>query len=159
MAAVIPDVDGFIDLVGLVDAVDCFLVVPEAGLDQQNTQAIRMRSGENKLFNGDVVAKSAEFSLDANSGGVVGARLDRVEGAAALGVGVVMVVLDLVSLRSILQSVFVRTHAEVASSVIEPTSGRIHQPRGIQLLDTIGQPELRVVGRDLTPAFIIDDLS
>lgn len=49
----------------------------------------------NLLLDGDVVAQAAEFALEANSGWVVGAGVDRVEGAAALRVCVVVVVLIL----------------------------------------------------------------
>jgi hypothetical protein len=45
------------------------------------------------LLNGDVVAYAAEFSLEADPLGVVGRRGSRVEGRAALGVGIVVVVL------------------------------------------------------------------
>lgn len=48
---------------------------------------------KNVLVNRDIVADAAEFSLNANPAWVVGAGLDGVEGAATLGIGVVVVIL------------------------------------------------------------------
>lgn len=50
------------------------------------------RKGD-KLVNGDILAYSAEFALEANAGWVVGARVDGVEGGTALRVRVVMIIL------------------------------------------------------------------
>jgi hypothetical protein len=46
-----------------------------------------------EMGNRQVLSDAAEFALDADSCGVVGRRLDAVEGGAALGVCVVVVVL------------------------------------------------------------------
>jgi hypothetical protein len=51
------------------------------------------------------------------------------------------------------------THAKISSTVIVPASSRVHKTSGVQLSDPIGQFELGVVICDLTPSFVVYDLS
>jgi hypothetical protein len=73
MGAVVPDGEGVVELVGLLDGGDGRGHVPE-------------------VFDRDVVAYAAEFALEADASGVEGAGETRVEGGAALRVRVVVVV-------------------------------------------------------------------
>lgn len=91
------------------------------------------------LVDSGVLADTAEFALEADAAGVVGAGLDGVEGRAALRVRVVVIV------------------AEVACAVVEPAAGRIDESGGVEGVDEVGELELRIVGvADLAPAFIVD---
>ena len=52
-----------------------------------------------------IVSNTTEFSLEPDSGGVKGARIDRVERSTALGIGIVVVILRFCKLRfSVLSS-------------------------------------------------------
>lgn len=74
MAAVVPDLDRRVDLVGLVDPVDRLLDFPQ-------------------MFRRHVVADSAKLALDSNTFRIVRSRLDRVEGSAALRAGVMVIIM------------------------------------------------------------------
>jgi hypothetical protein len=90
MTTVVPGIEGNIDFIGLVDSVDCVLVVPE-------TEIVSKVSARNYqgdlLFNGDVVAYPAKFSLETDSGVVVRAGGGGVEWGPTLWVGVMVVIL------------------------------------------------------------------
>jgi hypothetical protein len=49
------------------------------------------------LLDGDVISDPAEFTLEANPSVVIGARVNRVERGATLGIGVVVVILKQMS--------------------------------------------------------------
>lgn len=87
------------------------------------------------------MAEASELALDADPVAVVGRRLDRVEGRAALGAGVLVVV------------------GEVARAVVVPARGGVDQPAAVDGPDALGDGVLGVGGRpDLAPAFVVDDL-
>lgn len=102
MGAVVVGLEVDVDLVGLVDGVDCRLDVPEAvfwGTVCQLfslSRLMQQREGSghagNLLLDGDVVADTSELALDADPVAVVRGGLDRVEGRAALGARVLVVV-------------------------------------------------------------------
>ena len=92
------------------------------------------------LVDGCVFSKTAEFALDRDAAWIEGSGLDGVEGRAALGVGVVMVVV------------------EVARAVVEPAAGRIYESCWIQRVHEVGEGEFGVFAfGDLAPAFVVDD--
>jgi hypothetical protein len=95
MAAVVPSVDSRIDFVGLVDGIDSSLVVPEAMFDQW--MLLDCSGRKNSLLDRDIVSDASKFALEANTGLVIGDRVDGVEGGAALGIGVVVVILKQIS--------------------------------------------------------------
>lgn len=70
----------------------------------------------------------------------MGSGLDGVEGCAALGVGVVVVVV------------------EVAGAMVKPATGGDHQPRWVEGVYEVSECEFGIltVG-DLAPAFVVDD--
>ena len=46
---------------------------------------------------------------------------------------------------------------EVASAVVKPTTGSVHQPSWVQRLNDISESELRILAiHNLTPAFVVD---
>lgn len=94
--AVVPSRKGCINLVGLIDGIDRRLVVPKAEISglENSSEYFKLRFGEDSLFNGNVVSKPTKFSLEPNSGGVKGARIGRVERSTALGIGIVVVILE-----------------------------------------------------------------
>lgn len=101
-----------VDFVGLVDGVDGLLDVPEAGggcqcegLFWYGGWGFGYRAFGDLLVDGCVLSETAEFALDGDAAWVVGSGLDGVEGRSALGVGVVVVVV------------------EVAGAVVEPAAG------------------------------------
>lgn len=51
-----------------------------------------------------------------------------------------------------------KTDAKVTSTVVDPTTRRVHKPGGVQVSNPLGQFELGVRVRDLTPTFVVDDL-
>lgn len=92
------------------------------------------------LVDGCVFSKTAEFALDRDAAWIEGSGLDGVEGRAALGVGVVVVVV------------------EVAGAVVEPAAGRIYESCWIQRVHEVGEGEFGVFAfSDLAPAFVVDD--
>lgn len=107
---------------------------------------------EHLLIQSDVVPDPAEFSLEANPAGVVRTRVDGIEGRTALGIRIVMVVLA--HLASVIRRMG-PTYTEVAGSVVMPSRRGIHQPSGIDLLDTGSQPIFRISINQLAPAFIV----
>ena len=78
MAAIIPCLNGGVNLIRLVDSIDGRLVVPE-------------------MFDGYIATDAAKFTLEANPAGIVGARGCGIEGGATLWIGVMMIVLGYVS--------------------------------------------------------------
>lgn len=92
------------------------------------------------LVDGCVLSETAKFALDGDAARIVRSGLDGVEGRAALRVGVVVVVV------------------EVASAVVEPSAGGVHEPCWIQGVYEIGECELGVFTiDDLAPALVVDD--
>lgn len=79
VAAVVPCLDGDVDLVGLIDGVDGGLVIPE-------------------VFDGYIGAYPTEFTLEPNPGRIVGARGGGIKGRATLWVRVVVVILGNVNM-------------------------------------------------------------
>lgn len=87
------------------------------------------------------MADTSELALDADPVAVVRGRLDRVEGRAALGARVLVVV------------------GEVARAVVVPARCRVDQPAAVDGPDALGDGVLGVRrGPDLAPAFVVDDL-
>ena len=52
---------------------------------------------KNSLFNRDVVSKASEFPLKTDSRVIIRARVDGIEGATTLRVGIVVIVLVIIS--------------------------------------------------------------
>lgn len=95
------------------------------------------------MLNGNIVASAAEFALKADPFGVEWSVV--VPWRSTLWVRVVMVV------------------AEVSGSVVVPAAGCVDEARWIESGDGVGDSEFWVVlltisGRELAPAFVIDDL-
>jgi hypothetical protein len=96
--------------------------------------------GLDLLVDGCVFSETAEFALDGDAAWVMRSGLDGVEGRSALGVSVVVVVV------------------EIAGAVVEPAACGVHEPCWVQGVYEVGESEFGVfaVG-DLAPAFVIDD--
>lgn len=112
---------------------------------------------ENSLFNRDVVSETTEFALKTDACVIVRTVVDGIEGAATLRVGIMVIVLASMS-DTYFQDGNEYTHAEVASPVVEPASGGIHQSRGIQLPYPLCQLKLWMVAGDLAPALVVHNL-
>jgi hypothetical protein len=92
------------------------------------------------LVNGCVFSETTEFALYGDAAWVMGSGLDGVEGCAALGVGVVVVVV------------------EIAGAVVEPTACGVYEPCRVQGVYEVGEGEFWVLAvGDLAPAFVVDD--
>lgn len=92
--AVVVGLEVGVELVRLVDGVDGLLDVPEAGgRGQYGEEWGREKSRLDLLLDGDVVANAAVLAGDTDALGVVGSLRAGLEGGAALGMCVVVVVL------------------------------------------------------------------
>lgn len=92
------------------------------------------------LVDGCVFSKAAEFALDGDAAWIEGRGLDGVEGRAALGVGVVVVIV------------------EIAGAVVEPATGGIYESCWVERVDEVGEGKFGVFALgDLAPAFVVDD--
>lgn len=112
---------------------------------------------EDSLFDRDVVSETTKFALKTDARVIVWTRVDGIEGAATLRVGIMVIVLASMS-DTYFQDGNEYTYAEVASPVVEPASGGIHQSRGIQLSHALCQLKLGIVAGDLAPALVIHNL-
>ena len=95
VAAVIPRLQGGVNLVRPVDLIDGSWLIPQTSFVCQYTVNTTELAIRNLLLDGHVVADAAEFALESDSGGVVRTRVEGVERCAALGVCIMVIVLML----------------------------------------------------------------
>ena len=111
------------------------------------------------LFDGNIITKSPEFSLEANSARVKRARLCWVEWCSTLRIGVVVIVLIQLGFALDRNSqVWISAYTEVPGTMIMPARCRIDEPCWVQRSNTFGQLEFRIVICELPPALIVNDL-
>jgi hypothetical protein len=79
----------------LIDCVNSSLDVPETKLTISTGVSFQDSRFENSLFNRDIISETPKFALKTDSCGVIRTRVDGVEGAATLRVGIVVIILVL----------------------------------------------------------------
>lgn len=98
VSPVVVCVEVLVDLVGLVDLFNCLLDIPEAARFVKSVIGQALLYDCHLLIDRDIVAESAELALEADALRVIRRRVLGVKWSAALRVGVVVVVLDLISI-------------------------------------------------------------
>ena len=86
------------------------------------------------------MTSATEFTLEADARWVEWVQVDGVPWCAALWVSVVVVV------------------TELASAVINPATDGVDKARWVKFVDDVSKVEFWVVGGNLTPTFVVDDL-
>lgn len=121
MTAEIPCIKCLIHFIGLINSVDSLLNLP-------------------KVFGGNIVTSTTEFTLEANTRWVEWDRVDiRLWRAASWGSVVVAV-------------------TKVASTVIKPATYRVDKACWVKFADAVSKDEFCVFDSWLAPAFVVYDL-
>lgn len=143
---VVPDIDGQVDLVRLVDVFDGFPVVPG-------------------VFDGDVVTDTAELTLEADTPRVVWGGSDRGEGGTALGRGLPgkQVSVNQYILRKssthVMVVIVVVTKADVLRLLVPVVPAR-HGVDELMTTNKVGNARNKIdlrTGTELTPSLVVDD--